>query len=72
MCITRHPDMTREHFQDYWSNKQGPYFMKHAGDMSAKKQAQSLTVDTPLNEGLRNSRGMLPEYDGCGSTQKKT
>ena len=25
---------------------------------------QSLTVDTPLNEGLKNSRGMLPEYDG--------
>ena len=21
-------------------------------------------VDTPLNEGLRSSRGMLPEYDG--------
>jgi hypothetical protein len=25
---------------------------------------QSLTVDTPLNEGLRSSIGMLPEYDG--------
>ncbi len=25
---------------------------------------QSLTVDTPLNEGLRQSRNMLPEYDG--------
>ena len=25
---------------------------------------QSHTLDTPLNEGLRNSRGMLPEYDG--------
>jgi uncharacterized protein (TIGR02118 family) len=64
MCITRHPDMTREQFQDYWSNKHGPYFMKHADDMRAKKYVQSLTVDTPLNEGLRTSRGMLPEYDG--------
>ena len=64
MCITRHPDMTREQFQDYWTNKHGPYFMKHAADMRAKKYVQSLTVDTPLNEGLRNSRGMLPEYDG--------
>ena len=25
---------------------------------------QSHTLDTPLNEGLRTSRGMLPEYDG--------
>lgn len=64
MCIRRHPGMTRGQFQDYWSNKHGPFFMKNAGDMRAKKYVQSLTVDTPLNEGLRNSRGMLPEYDG--------
>ena len=25
---------------------------------------QSHTMDTPLNEGLRTSRGMLPQYDG--------
>ena len=25
---------------------------------------QSHTLDSPLNEGLRDSRGMLPEYDG--------
>ncbi len=32
--------------------------------MRATKYVQSHTVDTPLNEGLRSSRGMLPEYDG--------
>ena len=64
MCLRRHPDMTREQFQDYWLNKHGPFFMKNAGDMRAKKYVQSHTVDTPLNEGMRNSRGMLPEYDG--------
>ncbi len=64
MCIRRHPDMTREEFQDYWENKHGPFFMKHAGDMRAKKYVQSLTIDTLLNEGLRQSRNMLPEYDG--------
>lgn len=25
---------------------------------------QHHTLDTPLNEGLRTSRGMIPEYDG--------
>ncbi|MCA9267611.1 MAG: EthD domain-containing protein, partial [Planctomycetales bacterium] len=25
---------------------------------------QSHTIDTPLNEGLRQSRGMMPAYDG--------
>ena len=38
--------------------------MKNAAVMRAKKYVQSLTLDTPLNEGLRNSRGMLPENDG--------
>ena len=64
MCCTRHPDMTREQFQDYWLNSHGPYFMKNAEIMRAKKYVQSHTIDTPLNEGLRKSRGMLPEYDG--------
>ena len=64
MCISRHPDMTREQFQDYWLNSHGPFFMKHAGDMRAKKYVQSHTLDTPLNDGLRESRGMLAEYDG--------
>jgi len=56
--------MTREQFQEYWKNNHGPYFMKNANIMRAKKYVQSLTVDTPINEGLRTSRGMLPEYDG--------
>jgi len=56
--------MTREQFKDYWQNKHGPFFMENAEVMRAKKYVQSLTVDTPLNEALRNSRGMLPEYDG--------
>ncbi len=38
--------------------------MSNADVMGAKKYVQSLTLDTPLNEGLRNSRGMLPEFDG--------
>lgn len=64
MCITRHPDMSREVFKDYWMNKHGPFFMENADAMGAKKYVQSHTLDTPLNEGLRTSRGMLPEYDG--------
>jgi uncharacterized protein (TIGR02118 family) len=64
MCITRHPDMSREEFTDYWMNKHGPFFMANADAMRAKKYVQSQTLDTPLNEGLRSSRGMLPEFDG--------
>jgi len=64
MCLHRRPDMTREQFQEYWMNQHGPFFMKNAGVMRAKKYVQSHTLDTPLNEGFRTSRGMLPEYDG--------
>ncbi len=64
MCLTRHPDMTREAFRDYWTYNHGPFFMKNAGIMRAKKYVQSCTIDSPLNEILRNSRGMQPEYDG--------
>jgi uncharacterized protein (TIGR02118 family) len=64
MCITRHPDMNRKEFLDYWLNNHGPFFMANADAMGAKKYIQSHTLDTPINEGLRASRGMMPEYDG--------
>ena len=64
MCITRHPDLSREAFKEYWTKKHGPFFMANAGAMRAKKYIQSLTLDSPVNEGLRQSRGMQPEYDG--------
>lgn len=64
MCLCRHPKLSREEFQDYWSNQHGPFFMKHAADMRAKKYVQSLTITTPINDELRKSRGMQPEFDG--------
>ena len=64
MCLTRHPDMSREQFQDYWLNKHGPFFMENAKAMRAKKYVQSHTLETPLNAGLRDSRGMREAYDG--------
>ena len=56
--------MTRKQFQDYWLNRHGPFFQENAGTMRAKRYVQSHTMDTPVNAGMRESRGMLPEYDG--------
>jgi uncharacterized protein (TIGR02118 family) len=64
MCLRQHADMTREQFKDYCLNKHGPFFMQNAEAMGALRYVQSHTVNTPLNEGLRQSRGMQPEYDG--------
>lgn len=45
-------------------NKHGPFFMRNTALMGAKKYVQSHTLDSPLNEALKQSRDMLPEYDG--------
>ena len=64
MCLTRHPRLTREEFRAYWKDEHGPFFMKNADTMGATRYVQSHTLSTPLNDGLRESRGMLPEHDG--------
>lgn len=64
MCCTRNPKMSRAEFQDYWKNSHGPFFMKFVDVHKASKYVQSLTIDTPINQGLIDSRGMRQEYDG--------
>lgn len=64
MCLRRRPDITREQFRDYWLNQHGPFFMKNADAMKAKKYTQSHIIDSPLNDGMRTSRDMQPDYDG--------
>lgn len=64
MCICRHPELSRKQFQDYWLNHHGPLFQKFADTYKAKRYVQDHTVDTPLNESIRASRGMAQEYDG--------
>ena len=56
--------MTREQFQDYWLNNHAPLFQKFADTFKTKRYVQCHTIDTPLNEGIRESRGMMQEYDG--------
>ncbi|RNC81494.1 MAG: EthD family reductase [Phycisphaera sp.] len=64
ICVTRRSDLTREQFQDYWLNKHAPLYMKHADRYRTKKYLQCHTIDTPLNDAIRESRGMGPAYDG--------
>jgi uncharacterized protein (TIGR02118 family) len=64
MCLRRHPNMTREQFQNYWKNNHAPLFMKNANVMRTKKYVQSHTINSPLNDGIKTSRGMMDEYDG--------
>ena len=64
MCLTRRGDLSREDFQNYWQNNHGPFFMKNSPIMRAKKYVQSHTITSPLNDVMKDSRGMLDEFDG--------
>jgi uncharacterized protein (TIGR02118 family) len=64
MCLKRNPKLSREKFQDYWKNNHAPLFMKNAHIMRAKKYVQSHTITSPLNDGMKASRGMRDGYDG--------
>ncbi len=58
--------MSRAEFQDYWLNHHGPLFQKFADTYRAVRYVQSHTIDSPLNENIRKSRGMSEAYDGVG------
>ncbi len=64
MCLKRRSDISREEFQTYWRDKHGPFFMENADVMGTRKYVQSHTLTSPLNDGMRESRGMQEEYDG--------
>lgn len=64
MCLCRRVDKSREEFQAYWRDRHGPFFMENAATMRARRYVQSHTIDSPLNDAMRESRGMLPDFDG--------
>jgi uncharacterized protein (TIGR02118 family) len=64
MCCTRHPSMTREEFQDYWLNSHGPFYIKFSKEFGTKKYVQCHTINSPLNQGIKESRNMQDPYDG--------
>ena len=63
-AIERRADVPVADFYDYWLNSHGPRVKGHAEAMRAKRYVQSHTIDTPANEAMRSSRGMLPPLPG--------
>ncbi|ETN39452.1 uncharacterized protein HMPREF1541_05675 [Cyphellophora europaea CBS 101466] len=62
--IHRRSDVPEAAFYEYWLNKHGPLVRSHAKKLRAKKYVQSHLIDTPHNEVLRSTRGMLPPVAG--------
>lgn len=62
--IRRLPELSREEFQEYWYEKHGPLVREHAPALGIKRYVQTHTVETPLDEGLREGRGGPEPFDG--------
>ena len=63
-CVKRQSLMSRAEFQEYWLKHHGHLFQKFAETYRAVRYVQSHTIDSPLNENLKKSRGLSDEYDG--------
>jgi uncharacterized protein (TIGR02118 family) len=63
-CVRRLPHLSRDEFQRYWREKHGPLVRSHAEVLRIRRYVQVHTLDSPINDVLRESRGTLEPYDG--------
>ena len=63
-CLRRLPHLTREEFQHYWRETHAPLVRRHAGVLGIRRYVQVHTLDDPLQDALRASRGGPEAYDG--------
>jgi uncharacterized protein (TIGR02118 family) len=63
-CLRRLPHLSREEFQRYWRETHGPLVRGHAGSLRIRRYVQVHTLDSPINDALRESKGTLEPYDG--------
>ena len=64
-CLRRIPELSREEFQRYWREKHGALVRDRAAALGIQRYVQVHTLDSPLNEAMRASRGSDPDiFDG--------
>jgi uncharacterized protein (TIGR02118 family) len=63
-CARRLPHLSRDEFQRYWRETHGPLVRRHAGTLRIRRYVQLHTLDDPLNDALRASRGGPEPFDG--------
>ena len=63
-CVRRLPNLSREEFQRYWRETHGPLVRSVADTLRIKRYVQVHTLDSPINNALRESHGTLEAYDG--------
>ena len=63
-CLRRLPSLSRIDFQRYWWETHGPLVRRHAAALRIRRYVQTHTLDDPVQEALRASRGGPEAYDG--------
>lgn len=62
--LRRLSHLSRADFQRYWRETHAPLVRSHAAALRIRRYVQSHTVETPLNDALRESRRGPEPYDG--------
>jgi hypothetical protein len=60
----RLPGMSRQECHKYWRDAHGGMLLRQAADFPLRRYLQAHTIEDPLNEVLRASRGGMEPYDG--------
>jgi len=60
----RLPNLSREECQTYWRDVHGQRVLRQASEFPLRRYVQSHTLEDPLNDTLRKSRGAMEPYDG--------
>lgn len=63
-CLRRLPGVSEEEFHRYWLEQHGPLVRSVAKDMGILRYVQTHTVQLPMSDILRRSRGLGEAYDG--------
>ena len=63
-CARRLPHLSRAEFQRYWHENHGPLVKKYAAALGIRRYVQVHTLDHPIQEAFRQSRGGPEAYDG--------
>jgi uncharacterized protein (TIGR02118 family) len=63
-CLRRLPHLSRAEFQRYWRETHGPLVQRYATTLRIRRYVQLHTLDHPLQDALRASRGGPEAFDG--------
>jgi uncharacterized protein (TIGR02118 family) len=63
-CLRRLPHLSRQEFQGYWRDVHAPLVARHSKALRIQRYVQVHTLDSPLNDTLRESRAARECFDG--------